>query len=95
LGSVEPADIALELGAGDPAAAADVHRPELAPLDQGVDRRPPDPEKVGRLLGGQQQSVVGPGLGLGSDVVLPWASATDGMAQVGFRLEQAPRSPVW
>src|SRR4051812_36343331 len=58
-GSLEPADVALQLRAGDPAAAADVEWVELAGLHQRVDRRAPDAEHRGGLLGCEQQRVAG------------------------------------
>lgn len=58
-GSVEPADVALELRAGNPATAADVHREEVAGLYQGVDRGAAESQDPGCLLGSQEQLVAG------------------------------------
>jgi hypothetical protein len=55
--SVEPVDVALELGTGDPTAATDVHRSQLALLDERLDGGPTDAEDVGCLVGGQQQLI--------------------------------------
>ena len=53
--SIEPAHIAFELCAGDPAAASNVHRVEFAGSHEGVDGRATDAQHFGGLLGCQQQ----------------------------------------
>jgi hypothetical protein len=59
LGRLKPVDVALELGAGDPAAAADVHRMQVAGLHECVDRGSADAEHRGGLFGCEQQRVTG------------------------------------
>jgi hypothetical protein len=55
----EPAYIALELRAGDPTAAADVHRMQFANLHEGVDGRATDSKDLGGLFRRQQEGVSG------------------------------------
>jgi hypothetical protein len=45
-------DVALEFGAREAAAAADVHRAQVAGLHEGVDRGAADAEDDGCFLGG-------------------------------------------
>jgi hypothetical protein len=51
----EPAYIALELRAGDPTAAADVHRMQFANPHEGVDGRATDSKDLGGLFRRQQE----------------------------------------
>ena len=57
--SVKVTDVALELGSGQPAAAADVHRSEISGLHEGVEGGPSDAEHVRGLFGRQQQRLAG------------------------------------
>src|SRR5437879_2103969 len=59
VGGVESRDVALELGPGDPTTARDVHRPQVAGLDQLVDGGSADAEYAAGLDGGEQQLLVG------------------------------------
>src|SRR3954451_4917779 len=53
-GLFEPAHVALELGAGEPAAAADVYRVEVAGLDERIHGGASDAQQLGGLLWCQQ-----------------------------------------
>jgi hypothetical protein len=53
-GRAQAIDVSLEFGAGEAAAAADVDRPELASLHEGIDCRPTESEHLCGLLGGEQ-----------------------------------------
>jgi hypothetical protein len=56
---LEAAHVAFELSAGEPAAAADVDRVQLAGLHQRIDGRAPNPEDLGGFFGRQQQGIAG------------------------------------
>jgi hypothetical protein len=58
-GSLEPADVALNLCVGYPTAAADVHGTQLPALHECVDRRATDAEDVRRLLGREEKPTGG------------------------------------
>src|SRR4051812_21370814 len=58
-GVLQHADIALEFGAGQPAAAADVYRVEVAGLDECINGRASDTQQLGDLLWCQQERVAG------------------------------------
>jgi hypothetical protein len=56
---LEAAHVALELGAGQPAAAADVDRVQYTGLHQRVDGRAPNPKDLGGFFRRQQQGIAG------------------------------------
>jgi hypothetical protein len=58
-GSLEPANVAVELCLGDPAAAADVHGAQLPALHERVHRRATDAEHLRRLLGREEKPTGG------------------------------------
>ena len=97
-GSFQAADVALELGPGEAAAAADVHCVQLPGLHEGVDRGAADAEHLGGLLGCEQQRVAGHRLPMSLRVAhvallvgRPRAPAFGAAAH----LEKAPFSADW
>jgi hypothetical protein len=58
-GVLQHADVALEFGAGDPAAATDVYRAEVTGLDECIHGGASDAQLLGGLLWCQQQRVAG------------------------------------
>ena len=57
--SIEPADVAVELCLGDPAAAANVHGTQIPALHERVHRRAADAEDLRRLLGREEKPTGG------------------------------------
>jgi hypothetical protein len=58
-GSLKPADVAVEFGMGDAAAAADVYGTQLSALHERVHRRATDAEDLRRLLGREEKPAGG------------------------------------
>jgi hypothetical protein len=54
---LQPFDVALELGSGEPAAAPDVDGAQVTALDQGVERGSADAEQLCGLFWRQKQRV--------------------------------------
>jgi hypothetical protein len=58
-GTLQAADVALEFGAGEAAAAADVNRAQFADLHQRVDRRAADAQHDSGFFRGQEEWIAG------------------------------------
>jgi hypothetical protein len=58
-GSLEPAHVALDLGLGYPAAAADMYGTQLPALHERVHRRATDAEDLRGLFGGEEEPIGG------------------------------------
>src|SRR3954454_9053171 len=56
---MELANVALELRLGDPAAAADVHGPQIPALHERVNGRATDAKDVGGFFRGEEESIGG------------------------------------
>ena len=57
--SLEPANVALELDPGYPAAATDVYGPQITTLHERVHRRATDPEDFRGLFGSEEEPIGG------------------------------------